>query len=160
MRIVIDGKVYAAKAVDALSIKQAMAFDAYCAESGYPWRWTDVEKARSEIMELATAEERRNHPSALMMTALTIWASRIAEGDDVTFDDVISAPLESMIFLADPGDMQDEPDPSQDRTGAAESPDPPQARPVSGRASGPVLKAAKRKTTTSAKTSKRASIPA
>lgn len=150
MRIVIAGKVYQGKAIDALSIKHALAFDRYCAENEFGWRWADVEKARTEILTLETNDERRAHPAALMMTALTIWASRIAEGDDVTFDDVISAPLESMLFVSDPGEL-DEP---EERA----APDPHRARPGSGRADAPaVAKAAKRKTATSGKTSKRAS---
>jgi hypothetical protein len=142
VKVVIDGRVYEARALDSLSLKHALAFNAYCELNGHDWRWTDVEVARLEMVD-QTKEERRRHPASLMITALTIWATRVGAGDDVTFDDVISAPLASMQFI--------------DVSPAAEAtaPDPPQARPGSGRAGsrgGP-----KAKTRTSAKTSARES---
>ncbi|HEY1174790.1 MAG TPA: hypothetical protein VGF17_01430 [Phytomonospora sp.] len=132
MRIVIDGQVYEARTMDSLAIKHALAFDRECAEHGYPVRWVDVERIRSEIRALETDTERERHPEALLLTAVTVWASLLAAGQKVTFEDAISMPFERIAFIVD----EPEPEPAQDVAGPA-APDPQPARPGSGRADDP-----------------------
>jgi hypothetical protein len=153
VKIIIDGTVYDGQTIDALSIRHALAFNRECAANGFPtreapWTWQDVERIREEIAILPK-DERERHPEALLLTAVSVWASRIVAGETVSFDEAISTPLERMHFVIEPGDQ---PDPEQDRTGAA---DPRRARPGSGRAGAPASRSKKR---TSAKTSKRPSI--
>lgn len=129
MKVIIDGKVYEGHTLESVSIRDALAFNRDCAEHDYPWRWADVERIRNEI-RLTKPTERYKHPEALVLTAVSVWASRLVAGDQVTFSEVIEAPLGTMRFV------DDEPDPSKDKTGAA-MPDPRPARPASGRAAAP-----------------------
>jgi hypothetical protein len=155
VKIVIDDTVYDGQTIDALSIRHVLAFNRECAHKGFPtleapWTWQDVERIREEIAVMPK-EDRERHPEGLLLTAISVWASRIVAGESVSFDEAISTPLERMHFVIEPGDR---PNPDQDRTGAA---DPRRARPASGRASAPASTSRKR---TSAKTSKRASTRA
>jgi hypothetical protein len=137
VKVIIEGTVYEGRTIDTLAIKHALQFDRECREHGYPLTWADVERIRAEMAGLETDDERARHPDALVLTAVTVWASRLAAGESVTFDEVISVPLGSMRFVVD------EPDPSKDSTGAA-APDPRRARPGSGRAAAPRAKAARK----------------
>jgi hypothetical protein len=141
VRVVINGKSYQQREIESLSIKRALQFDRECEEHDLPWRWVDVERA---IVEMSALEPKaaQAHPYALVLTALSVWASIIGAGDEVTFDEVLEMPLDSMQFVA--------PRPPQDHKEPA---DPQQARPGSGRADAPRAKAGKRKRT-SAKTSR------
>lgn len=127
MKVVIDGTTYDGKTIDSLSIKHAVQFNRECAAHGYGVTWQDIERIRAEIAALPTNAEREQHPDALLLTAVSIWASRIAAGDDVTFEDVIELPLGRMAFILEPGDVPDE----------SEATDPRRARPDSGRADAP-----------------------
>lgn len=131
MKVVIDGTTYDGKTIDSLSIKHVLQFNRECAEHGYPVTWQDIERIRAELVAIKDVRERERHPDALMLTAVSIWASRIAAGDEVTFEDVISLPLGRMAFILEPGDVPDE----------SEAADPHRARPGSGRAAEPRRKA-------------------
>jgi hypothetical protein len=145
MKVVIDGKVYEGKMIDELSIKHALLFDRECADQGYPWRWADVERVRAEVKALSR-DAAEQHPEALLLTAVSVWAARILAGDDVTFTEAISTPFDRMAFLFDEAERP-----------AEEAPDPHRARPDSGRANAPASSSPKK---TSGKTSKRRSTPA
>jgi hypothetical protein len=134
VKVIIDGNVYQAATIDTLSIKHALQFDRECREHGYPLTWRDVERVRAEMSVLATDDERQEHPDALLLTAVTVWASRIAAGDAVTFDEVISAPLGSMRFILDADEL------AASKGEKAATPDPHRARPGSGRAAAPARK--------------------
>ena len=125
MKVIIEGTVYEGRTIDTLSIKHALQFDRECRDHGYGVTWRDVARIRAEMSALETEAEREQHPEALLLTAVTIWASRIAAGETVTFDEVISVPLGHIGFVLD-----DEPE-------KAATPDPRRARPGSGRAAAP-----------------------
>lgn len=133
MKVIIEGTVYEGRTIDTLSIKHALQFDRECRDHGYAVTWRDVERIRAEMAALETDAEREEHPEALLLTAVTIWASRIAAGETVTFDQVISVPLGHIGFVLD-----DEPE-------QAATPDPRRARPGSGRAAAPRAAKGKRK---------------
>lgn len=132
MKVIIDGVAYQGQTIDTLSIKHALQFNRECREHGYPITWQDVERIRAEMAALETDAEREQYPDALVLTAVTVWASRLAAGESVTFEEVISAPLGSMMFVPDPEDLA--------AARKAATPDPRRARPASGRADAPRAK--------------------
>jgi hypothetical protein len=129
MKVVIDGKVYDGRTIDSLTIKHALQFNRECEAGGYGVNWADVERVRAEVIDLGE-ESGAKHPQALLLTAVSVWATLVAAGEEVTFESVISRPLGQMTFIVD---KPAEP--------APESPDPQRARPASGRAAAPRAKA-------------------
>lgn len=128
LKAIIDGKVYDGHTVDDVSIRQALAFDRECAEAGLPVRWADIERIRAEVLALETPAEQARHPEALLLTAVMIWATMLAGGEQVTFVSAIDRPLGSFEFI----DADPRPTPAVEE---AAPDDPRRARPDSGRAS-------------------------
>jgi hypothetical protein len=97
----IDGKTYTTAGLDEITLKDVLRFDTQAAALGLGITWKDVERINQEFAEL-TAEEADNHPQAVLMVALTIWASRRVAGDDVSLDEAIDIPLSSIDFGTPP----------------------------------------------------------
>jgi hypothetical protein len=93
----IDGKIYSTAGLDELSLKDVLLFDGQAADLGLGITWRDVEQISQEFADL-TSEEADRHPRAVLMVALTVWASRRVAGDDVSLDEAISIPISSIDF--------------------------------------------------------------
>lgn len=127
MRFVIDGKMYSATTVKALTLRDILTFNRDAEREGWGLSWGDIEPLFAQVEALKDETEKRRHPGTLWLLALTIWASRRAAGETVSFGECIDIPLERVDFIADP----------QDRLGG-EGKDPRKARPR--RASVPAAK--------------------
>jgi hypothetical protein len=57
----------------------------------------------SEFQALDKAA-RENHPEALFLTALTIWAARVTAGEELGLLDAVDIPAASVHWIAEPTD--------------------------------------------------------
>jgi hypothetical protein len=112
-RFKIGARVYTTAALDEISLKDLIVFGREAEAIGLPAKWSDIERIASEAADLPDGEE---HPDALLLVGVTIWASRRAAGDDVTFEQSIDFPLKDLSFLPSPTDRE-EPGPTKARKG-------------------------------------------
>ena len=132
MRFRIGSTTYEAESVDRLSLANILRLETECASLGRPMKWSDV-RSMLRNAEAMTAEELDEHDDAPWVIGLSIWASRLNAGENLTFEEAISFPLSDLEWIADPQDHQSAKDPRK-------------PRPASGRGGKPARKKAARKT--------------
>lgn len=113
MRFKLGSTVYALADLDRVSLRDILVLERETVEFGHPLRWTDVQAMSEALDALETEKERAEHPDALWITAVTIWASRRIAGEDVTFDQAVDFPMRDLVFLPDPGDHKEAANPSK-----------------------------------------------
>lgn len=110
LRFKIDGKVYDTASVDEISLRDVLMFNKQAADMGLPATWADVERIAAETAALAEQakadgkkpEDMAPHPDALLMFAVTVWASRRIAGDDVTLEQAVDVPMSSIEIVEGP----------------------------------------------------------
>lgn len=144
MRFQIGAKQYSLQAIEEISLADLLRLEAELAEAGRPLTIADIYDMDEQLQKITNDDERKRHPSAMMLLAVTIWASRRKSGDDVTFLEAVSFPMRQLKWLPDP----------QDRKAAAK---PGPTRPASARAAkqAPAGRGRPRSKTASAKASTR-----
>lgn len=121
MKIKIGDKTYQRVDVDQLTLLNVIKLQTETAELGHPLTMAALRDMSDEIEKLPIGKQDE-HPDVLWLIGTSIWASRLAAGEQVTFAEALSFPMSQMEFIPEPGDEQ---------------PDPTKARPirkVSGRA--------------------------
>ena len=105
MILVIGDKHYPRVAVDELSIRHTLALQRELAITNISSAktWADVRKLLADFAEMEPAE-RENHPEVLFLTALTIWAARVAAGEDLGLLEAVDIPATSVRWVAEPSD--------------------------------------------------------
>lgn len=106
MRFKIGGTIYDAESIDRLTLKDILTLEKETTELGHPMLWSDVQRISEEIADLKTERERSEHPAAIWMFAITIWASRHLAGESLTFGEAIDFPLADLDWLPEPADRQ------------------------------------------------------
>lgn len=122
MKFAIKGKVYDATALEQVTLKDILIFERQAAEvMGRPVTWAEVGAWADELEKLSTDRERQEHPAVVWLTAITIWASRIAAGERLDFGDAIDFPVGDLTFLPEPQDHKPGSSPGnrRARTGSA-----------------------------------------
>lgn len=97
-RFKIGKKVYSTAALDEISLKDLMLFNTQAADMGLTERWSDVERISQEMANMTEAEAE-THPGKMLMVGVTVWAARRIAGEQVTFDEAVSIPVGSIVFL-------------------------------------------------------------
>lgn len=97
-RFKIGDKVYSTAALDEISIRDLVVFNTEVADLGLHYTWADVERIGNEMAEMPD-QEALHHPDAMFITGVTIWASRRAAGDSVTFLEAIDIKIKDLEFL-------------------------------------------------------------
>lgn len=144
-RFRLRGKLYEMSSINEISLKDLLLFNTQAEELGIPERWADVELAALDMSAMKTAREGLTHPMRNVVIAVTVWISRRAAGEDLSFSDAIDFPLAEVEFLPDPGDRKAGP-----TKGAAKKRPAKKGSKASGRAGG---RAATKRTPTSARRS-------
>lgn len=101
MRIKIGDKVYPTVARDEISLRDLMLFNTQAEEFGVTWG--DVEQVMGE-WEGLTEEQAERHPQKFLVIGVTLWMSRRAAGEDVTFSEAVDVNLADVDFLPEPQD--------------------------------------------------------
>jgi glutathione S-transferase len=122
VKIQIGDTVYPVKSPDDLSVLDLLMLEQESAAVGRKLTMP-VLKGMQESIDAAVASERtpaarkqarEEHPESLWMFAITIWASRRAAGEHITFADAISFPMRELTPIPEPGDeVADEVDPTR-----------------------------------------------
>lgn len=113
MKFKLGNTVYALADLDRVSLRDILVLERETVEFGHPLRWTDVQAMSEALDALETEKERAEHPDALWITAVTIWASRRIAGENVTFDQAVDFPMRDLVFLPEPGDHKEAANPSK-----------------------------------------------
>ena len=107
MILVIGDKHYPGVAVSELSIRHTLALQRELAVTNISSvkTWADV---RALLAEFATLDKagRENHPEALFLTAVTIWAARVTAGEELGLLDAVDIPAASVRWIAEPSDKK------------------------------------------------------
>lgn len=69
--------------------------------------WGDVRRARDEI-RLLPPGQRDQHPEAVFMSCLMVWAAQAAAGESIALLDAIDHPLSEIVWQREPGDPSPE----------------------------------------------------
>jgi hypothetical protein len=102
-RFKLAGKTYTTASLDSVSLKDLLVWQRECADLGLSIPWAQVE-ANAVAMSEGDAEANLADVDQLLMLAVTIWASRRAAGEDLTFAEAIDFPLTELEFLPQPQD--------------------------------------------------------
>lgn len=107
MILVIGDKHYPGVAVDELSLRHTLALQRELAVTNISSAktWADVRALLAEFQALDKAA-RENHPEALFLTALTIWAARVTAGEEMGLLDAVDVPAASVRWIAEPSDKK------------------------------------------------------
>ena len=107
MILVIGDKHYPGVAVNELSIRHTLALQRELAVTNISGAktWADVRALLAEFQGLDKAA-RENHPEALFLTALTIWAARVTAGEEMGLLDAVDIPAASVRWIAEPSDKK------------------------------------------------------
>lgn len=111
-RFMIDDRVYTSAALDEVSLRDMLLFEGQAKDIGLSLTWGEIE----DLAQRVAGETDANNVSTqdgLTLTAATVWASRRAAGDDVTFGEAIDVPVNRIRFLRATEDHR--PDPSKAR---------------------------------------------
>lgn len=105
MILVINDKTYPGTTMSELSLKRTLELQRELATTGISSArtWNEVQSLMESFVKMS-AEERARHPEALFLTALTIWAARVAAGDDVTLLEACDIPPSAVRWVAEPAD--------------------------------------------------------
>lgn len=98
-------RVYEMVGRDTLSLRDVITFPRDAAEVlGHDLPWAEFEDLAHELDALPE-EERRKHPMGPFVLAVSVWASRRAAGDLITFGQCLDEPFE-WVSVKQPGDRQ------------------------------------------------------
>lgn len=120
MKIRLGDETYTPAALDRISLRNLMRLEAETDALGRKMRWSDL-RAIARTIGALPQDEAANHDDFPWFLGMLIWAARLEAGESVTFTEAIDFPLGDLEFIPEPGDEVSEPDP-------------PVARPGSGRA--------------------------
>ena len=116
MKFKIGTKIYDAADIDP-TLKDILLLEKECADMGRPVKWGQFQGWQDELRALAAKGDEdavQNHPEILWLMALTIWASRKAAGESVTFGEAIDFRMDDFDWLPEPEDHK-KPNPTKAR---------------------------------------------
>jgi hypothetical protein len=111
-RFVLEGRTYTTASLDEITLLDVLAFGPSAEAVGLNVTWVEVEEL-AQLMAAAEPDVEFPTQDLLLVTAATIWASRRAAGDRVTFGEAIDVPMSEIRFL--PPTKDNRPDPSKAR---------------------------------------------
>jgi hypothetical protein len=118
VRFKIGDTTYEASSVDRLSLANILRLESETADLGRSMKWSDI-KAMIRNVEALSAEELDEHDDAPWVIGLSIWASRLNAGEQLSFEQAISFPLSDLEWIADPQDHQQAAGPQKPRAASA-----------------------------------------
>lgn len=104
-RFKIGDKVYSTAMLDEVTLKDIIRFNTQAEDLGIAEKWHDVEVAAAQ-MASAKAAEAMAHPMRNVVIGVTIWASRLIAGEEITFEQAVDFPIKDLTLLPDPADRK------------------------------------------------------
>jgi hypothetical protein len=107
--LLVGDKRYAHTSIEDLSLLHVMALQRELALTDISSckTWADVRALMDEYQRMEPAE-RGNHPEALFLLSLTVWAARVASGERIEFLEAVDVPVNQIRFVAEPHDKATE----------------------------------------------------
>ena len=107
MILVIGDKHYPSVSIDQLSLAHVLTLQRELAITNVSSAKTfaDVQGLIRDFSALPAAE-RANHPEAVFLSAVTIWATRVSAGESLTLLEAVDVPASSVRWVAEPHDRQ------------------------------------------------------
>lgn len=107
MILVIDGKHYRSARIEELSLRRTMELQRELAlhDISSAKTMNDIRKLLVEYAELPR-DKRGGHPEAPFLVSLTIWASRVSAGEDISLLDAVDVPPSAISWIDEPSDNQ------------------------------------------------------
>ncbi len=105
MKLSIAGVVYDAADLDLVTVKDMLMLEVETTAMGRPFNWNEVEQISARIEALPKGQQDSD-PGLIWLTAVTIWASRRAKGEDVTFSQAVDFPMRDLVIIPDPEDRK------------------------------------------------------
>ena len=124
MILVIDGKTYPAVTIGDLSLRHTLELQRELVTTNISSArtWVDVQALLQEFTALPD-DQRATHPEALFLSALTIWATRVSAGEQLSLLEAVDIPASSVQWVKEPTDPDhEEPEgkaPARPKTGGA-----------------------------------------
>lgn len=108
MILIIDGKRYPAVTIGDLSLRHTLELQRELITTNISTAktWMDVQALLEEFT--ATPEDKRaEHPEALFLSALTIWATRVTAGEQLSLLEAVDIPPSSVQWVKEPTDHEE-----------------------------------------------------
>lgn len=108
MLLEIAGTRYPVKSMDELELRHVAQLQRELANNPGITElggWGDIKRTIGEWGNLSV-KDREGHPEAMFLTCLTIWASRVLAGEDVTLLEAVSVPVKDIRWIVEPADRQ------------------------------------------------------
>lgn len=122
MILVIDGKTYPAVTIGDLSLRHTLELQRELVTTNISSAktWVDVQALLQEFTSLPD-DQRATHPEALFLSALTIWATRVSAGEQLSLLEAVDIPTSSVQWVKEPTDREgtEGKAPAQPKTGGA-----------------------------------------
>lgn len=117
MILVIGDRHYPHVNVEDLSLSHVMALQRELTLTNISscQTWADV-RAMLDDYQQHPAKDRANHPEHLFLLSLTVWACRVAAGDQVTLLEAVDVPVSQVRFMMEPHDRLQEAEPGPKAT--------------------------------------------
>lgn len=103
MRFKIGEKVYDAAGIDRLTLGNILRLEKETAELGRPMKWSELQGLAARVSGLSEDEFGLDDETPWFI-ALTVWASRLNAGEDITFAEAIDFRLDEFQPIAEPED--------------------------------------------------------
>ncbi len=127
-RFQIGATVYEASSIQRLSLGQILDLERQTEAFGKPMTWSQIQ-AMMSALEGVSAEEFGGHDHAPWVIALTIYASRTAAGESLSFAEAIDFPMGDLKILPAPADRSASARPTKARPGSGRAAAKPAAAP-------------------------------
>ena len=108
MILVIDGKKYPAATIGDLSLRHTLELQRELVTTNISTAktWVDVQALLQEFTD--TPEDKRaEHPEALFLSALTMWATRVTAGEQLSLLEAVDIPASSVQWVKEPTDHEE-----------------------------------------------------
>lgn len=107
MILIIGDKHYPSVSIDQLSLAHVLTLqrELVITNVSSAKTFADVQGLIHEFSALPAAE-RANHPEAIFLAAVTIWATRVSAGESLTLLEAVDIPASSVRWIAEPHDRE------------------------------------------------------
>jgi hypothetical protein len=115
----LGSKVYAVASLDLPTLSQILKFEAQSADVfGHPVTFAEIGQMSEDLDKIKDEKAKLRSPDGMKVLAVTIWASRVAAGEDVTLGEAVDFSLNDLTFLSEAGDPPNPTTPRPPRKGS------------------------------------------
>lgn len=108
MLMEIGGKRYPLTNIEDLTLKQSMLLQREMNAHPEMTSIRSLRELREVLADYAELipEAQEAHPESVFLLAVTVWATRIAAGEDLSLLDAVDVPISQIHWIVEPGDKK------------------------------------------------------